>query len=180
MKKKVKASNYVKIEKLLFHGTTPDTRTLITGCEGKTEQCVYDEGSYFAVKASNSNNYSSQSGEKTRLMFLAFVLTGECRLGGHDLRRTPPFPPPPPSWKIQIILQVTCTIRALIKKKSQIFLSFTMTNGVIFHIWSSIVYNSFKYLLQTDQISLLNLNEQICNRFQNIRFSPNWPLHWNV
>lgn len=69
--------------------TPSANRTLITGCEGKTEQCVYDEGSYFAVKASYSNNYSSQSGEKTRFMFLASVLTGEYTLGTHDFRRPP-------------------------------------------------------------------------------------------
>jgi len=48
-----------------------------------------------------------------------------------------------------------------------------MTNSVILYIWLSIVYNSFKYVLQTDQTGLLKLKEQICSTFQNILFSPN-------
>ena len=94
MKKKLKASNYDTIEKLLFHGTTPDVIDAI--CKQNFDHrmrgkngTVYGEGSYFAVKASYSNNYSSQSGEKTRFMFLASVLTGECKLGGSQLRRPP-------------------------------------------------------------------------------------------
>lgn len=94
MKKKLKASNYDKIEKLLFHGTTPDVIDAI--CKQNFDHrmrgkngTVYGEGSYFAVKASYSNKYSNQGGEKTRFMFLATVLTGEYKLGGSELRRPP-------------------------------------------------------------------------------------------
>ena len=94
MKKKLKASNNDKIEKSLFHGTTPDVIDAI--CKQNFDHrmrgkngTVYGEGSYFAVKASYSNNYSSQSGEETRFMFLASVLTGEYKLGGSGLRRPP-------------------------------------------------------------------------------------------
>lgn len=94
MKKKLKASDYNKIEKLLFHGTTSDVIDAI--CKQNFDHrmrgkngTVHGEGSYFAVEASYSNNYSSQSGEKTRFMFLARVLTGEYKLGGPDLRRPP-------------------------------------------------------------------------------------------
>ena len=41
------------------------------------------------MAASCSNNYSSQSGEKARFMFLASVLTGEYKLGNQDFRRPP-------------------------------------------------------------------------------------------
>lgn len=94
MKKKLKASNHNEIEKLLFHGTTSDVIDAI--CKQNFDHrlrgkngTVYGEGSYFAVAASYSNNYSSQSGNKTRFMFLASVLTGEYKLGGPDLRRPP-------------------------------------------------------------------------------------------
>jgi len=94
MKKKLKASNCDKIEKLLFHGTTQDVIDAI--CKQNFDHrmrgkngTVYGEGSYFAVKASYSNKYSSQSGEKTRFMFLASVLTGDYTLGTHGFRRPP-------------------------------------------------------------------------------------------
>ncbi|XP_078357686.1 protein mono-ADP-ribosyltransferase TIPARP-like isoform X3 [Oculina patagonica] len=95
MKKKLKASNNDEIEKLLFHGTTPDVIDAI--CKQNFDHRMrgkngtgYGEGSYFAVNASYSNKYSSsQSGEKTRFMFLASVLTGEYKLSGRDLRRPP-------------------------------------------------------------------------------------------
>ena len=94
MKKKLKASNHDKIEKLLFHGTTPDVIDAI--CKQNFDHRMrgkngtkYGKGSYFAVKASYSNNYSNQSGEKTRFMFLASVLTGEYKIGEGKLRRPP-------------------------------------------------------------------------------------------
>ena len=94
MKKKLKASNNDKIEKFLFHGTTPDVIDAI--CKQNFDHrmrgkngTMYGEGSYFAVKASYSNNYSNQRGEKTRFMFLASVLTGEYKLGERELRRPP-------------------------------------------------------------------------------------------
>lgn len=94
MKKKLKASNCDKIEKLLFHGTTQDVTDAI--CKQNFDHrmrgkngTVYGEGSYFAVKASYSNKYSSQSGEKTRFMFLASVLTGDYTLGARKFRRPP-------------------------------------------------------------------------------------------
>ncbi|XP_078359266.1 protein mono-ADP-ribosyltransferase TIPARP-like [Oculina patagonica] len=95
MKKKLNVSNDDEIEKLLFHGTTPDVIDAI--CKQNFDHRMrgkngtrYGEGSYFAVNASYSNNYStSQSEDKTRLMFLASVLTGEYKLGGRDLRRPP-------------------------------------------------------------------------------------------
>ena len=92
MKKKLKASSYDELEKLLFHGTTSDVVDAI--CKHNFDHrmrgkngTLYGEGSYFAVNASYSNNYSGQSGE--RFMFLASVLTGEYKLGGRDLRRPP-------------------------------------------------------------------------------------------
>ena len=96
MLEKVKATRCNQIEKLLFHGTTSDVvdaickhnfdhRSKLRGKNGTK----YGEGSYFAVAASCSNNYSSQSGEPTRFMFLARVLTGEYKLGNPDLRRPP-------------------------------------------------------------------------------------------
>ncbi|KAL9987961.1 hypothetical protein ACROYT_G002348 [Oculina patagonica] len=96
IKKKLNVSNDDEIEKLLFHGTTPDVIDAI--CKQNFDHRMrgkngtrYGEGSYFAVNASYSNNYStSQSEDKTRFMFLASVLTGEYRLGGRDLRRPPP------------------------------------------------------------------------------------------
>ncbi|KAL9987974.1 hypothetical protein ACROYT_G002361 [Oculina patagonica] len=95
MKKKLKANSYDTMEKLLFHGTTPDVIDAI--CKQNFDHrlrgkngTVYGEGSYFAVNASYSNKYSSsQSEDKTRFMFLASVLTGEYKLGGRDLRRPP-------------------------------------------------------------------------------------------
>ena len=91
MKRKLKASSY-DIKKLLFHGTTSDVIDAI--CKQNFDHRMrgkngtrYGEGSYFAVNASYSNNYSSQSRE--RYMFLATVLTGEYKLGGRDLRRPP-------------------------------------------------------------------------------------------
>ncbi|XP_078357627.1 uncharacterized protein LOC144642520 isoform X2 [Oculina patagonica] len=94
IKKKLKASNNDRVEKLLFHGTTSQVIEAI--CKHNFDHrlhgkngTVYGEGSYFAVNASYSNNYSSQSGDKTRFMFLASVLTGEYKLGGRDLRRPP-------------------------------------------------------------------------------------------
>ncbi|XP_078357678.1 protein mono-ADP-ribosyltransferase TIPARP-like isoform X2 [Oculina patagonica] len=95
MKKKLKANSYDTMEKLLFHGTTPDVIDAI--CKQNFDHrlrgkngTVYGEGSYFAVNASYSNKYSSsQSEDKTRFMFLASVLTGEYKLGGRALRRPP-------------------------------------------------------------------------------------------
>ncbi len=94
MKKKLKASSYDKMEKLLFHGTTTDVIDAI--CKQNFDHRLrgkngtrYGKGSYFAVNASYSDKYSSQSGEKTRFMFLASVLTGEYMLGGRELRRPP-------------------------------------------------------------------------------------------
>ena len=94
MRKKLKASSYDAIEKLLFHGTTSDVIDAICKqnfdhrMQGKNGT-VYGKGSYFAVNASYSNKYSGQSGEKTRFMFLASVLTGQYILGGRGLRRPP-------------------------------------------------------------------------------------------
>lgn len=92
MKKKQKASDSNKIEKQLFHGTSSDVVGAI--CKQNFDHRVhgkngtaYGEGSYFAVKASYSNIYST--GEKTRFMFLASVLTGEYKLGKKKLRRPP-------------------------------------------------------------------------------------------
>ena len=94
MEKKLKATPYNQIEKLLFHGTTSDVVDAI--CKQNFDHrlrgkngTVYGEGSYFAVDASYSNEYSSQSGETTRFMFLASVLTGEYKLGNQDFRRPP-------------------------------------------------------------------------------------------
>ena len=94
MKRKLKATRYNQIEKLLFHGTTSDVVDAI--CKQNFDHRLrgkngtkYGEGSYFAVSASYSNNYSSQSGEPTRFMFLASVLTGEYKLGNQDFRRPP-------------------------------------------------------------------------------------------
>ena len=85
MKKKLKASNHDRIEKLLFHGTTRDVIDAI--CKQNFDHrmrgkngTMYGEGSYFAVKASYSKKYSNQGGGKTRFMFLASVLTGDTSL----------------------------------------------------------------------------------------------------
>jgi len=92
MKKKPKASDCSTIEKQLFHGTSSEVIDAI--CKQNFDHRLYGkngtkygEGSYFAVKASYSNNYSS--GENTRFMFLASVLTGEYKLGKSTLRRPP-------------------------------------------------------------------------------------------
>ena len=94
MLRKLKATFYNQIEKLLFHGTTSDVLDAICKqnfdhrLRGKNET-RYGEGSYFAVSASYSNNNSSQSWETTRFMFLASVLTGKYKLGNQDFRRPP-------------------------------------------------------------------------------------------
>ena len=79
---------------MLFHGTTPDVVDAI--CKHNFDHRLrgkngtqYGEGSYFAVDASYSNNYSSEDGEKTRYMFLAKVLTGEFKRGEQNFRRPP-------------------------------------------------------------------------------------------
>ena len=79
---------------MLFHGTTPDVVDAI--CKHNFDHRLrgkngtqYGEGSYFAVDASYSNNYSSDDDEKTRYMFLASVLTGESKLGRRNFRRPP-------------------------------------------------------------------------------------------
>lgn len=94
IKKKLEAKRHDQIAKLLFHGTSSDVVDAI--CKQNFDHRLrgkhgtkYGEGSYFARDASYSNNYSSLSGEKTRFMFLAFVLTGEYKLGGQDFRRPP-------------------------------------------------------------------------------------------
>lgn len=99
IKKKLEAKRHDQIEndqieKLLFHGTSSDVVDAI--CKQNFDHRLrgkhgtkYGKGSYFARDASYSNNYSSLSGEKTRFMFLAFVLTGEYKLGGQDFRRPP-------------------------------------------------------------------------------------------
>ena len=92
MKKKLKVSDCSTIEKQLFHGTSSEVIDAI--CKqnfhhrlyGKNGT-MYGEGSYFAVEASYSNNYSS--GENPRFMFLASVLTGEYKPGNSTLRRPP-------------------------------------------------------------------------------------------
>lgn len=92
MKRKLQASDYKKMEKQLFHGTESSVIDAI--CKQNFDHrlhgkngTMYGEGSYFAVKASYSNNYSG--GQKTRSMFLADVLTGEYKLGNATLRRPP-------------------------------------------------------------------------------------------
>ena len=92
MTKKLKASNYNTIERQLFHGTTPEVIDAI--CKHNFDHRLhgkngtkYGEGSYFAVRASYSNHYSS--GKMTRFMFVANVLTGEYKLGNSSLRRPP-------------------------------------------------------------------------------------------
>ena len=92
MKKKLNATNYNKIERQLFHGTSSDVIDAI--CKQNFDHrmhgkngTLYGEGSYFAVKASYSNNYSS--GKETRFMFLVSVLTGDYKLGNTALRRPP-------------------------------------------------------------------------------------------
>nr|XP_058939986.1 protein mono-ADP-ribosyltransferase TIPARP-like [Pocillopora verrucosa] len=94
IQRKLTLRGYDEIEKLLFHGTTPDVVDAI--CKHNFDHRLrgkngtqYGEGSYFAVDASYSNNYSSDDGEKTRYMFLASVLTGESKLGRRNFRRPP-------------------------------------------------------------------------------------------
>lgn len=94
IQRKLTLRGYDEIEKLLFHGTTPDVVDAI--CKHNFDHRLrgkngtqYGEGSYFAVDASYSNNYSSDDGERTRYMFLASVLTGESKLGRRNFRRPP-------------------------------------------------------------------------------------------
>ncbi|XP_027041652.1 TCDD-inducible poly [ADP-ribose] polymerase-like [Pocillopora damicornis] len=94
IKRKLKAKRYDQIEKLLFHGTSSDVVDAI--CKQNFDHRLrgkhgtkYGKGSYFAVDASYSNNYSGLCGDKTRFMFLARVLTGESKLGMPDFRRPP-------------------------------------------------------------------------------------------
>ncbi|CAH3138354.1 unnamed protein product [Pocillopora meandrina] len=94
IKRKLKAKGYGQIEKLLFHGTSSDVVDAI--CKQNFDHRLrgkhgtkYGKGSYFAVDASYSNNYSGLGGDKTRFMFLAKVLTGESKLGMPDFRRPP-------------------------------------------------------------------------------------------
>ena len=92
MKRKLKATHYKKIERQLFHGTSSDVIDAICmhnfdhRVHGKNGT-LYGEGSYFAVNASYSNNFSS--GKETRFMFLVSVLTGDYKLGNTALRRPP-------------------------------------------------------------------------------------------
>ena len=92
MKRKLNATNYDKIERQLFHGTSSDVIDAI--CKQNFDHRVhgkngtmYGEGSYFAVKASYSNKYSI--GNEAKFMFLVSVLTGDYKLGNKTLRRPP-------------------------------------------------------------------------------------------
>ena len=94
IKRKLKAKRDNQIEKLLFHGTSSDVVDAI--CKQNFDHrlrgkngTIYGEGSYFAVDASYSNDYSDPGGDKTRFMFLVKVLTGESKLGMQDFRRPP-------------------------------------------------------------------------------------------
>ena len=94
IERKLKAKKEDQIEKLLFHGTSSDVVDAI--CKQNFDHRLqgkhgtkYGKGSYFAVDASYSNNYSGLGGDKTRFMFLARVLTGEYKLGMPDFRRPP-------------------------------------------------------------------------------------------
>ena len=87
----LKVSDNDTVERLLFHGTSSDVIDAICKhnfdhrCHGKNGT-KYGKGSYFAVKASYSNNYCSG---QTRFMFLARVLTGEFKQGDESLHRPP-------------------------------------------------------------------------------------------
>ncbi|CAH3184141.1 unnamed protein product, partial [Porites lobata] len=87
----LKVSDNDNVERLLFHGTSSDVIDAICKhnfdhrCHGKNGT-KYGKGSYFAVKASYSNNYCSGM---TRFMFLARVLTGEFKQGDESLHRPP-------------------------------------------------------------------------------------------
>lgn len=81
-------------EKWLFHGTTPDVIDAICTRNFDHRVCGkngtrYGQGSYFAVDASYSNDFSKTEGYKTRYMFLVKVLTGEFIRGEEDFRRPP-------------------------------------------------------------------------------------------
>ena len=102
IKRKLKAKRDNQIEKLLFHGTSSDVVDAI--CKQNFDHRLrgkhgtkYGEGSYFAVDASYSNNYSGPGGDKTRFMFLVRVLTGESKLGMQDFRRPPLKDPSDPA-----------------------------------------------------------------------------------
>ena len=92
MKKRLNATNYDKIERKLFHGTSSDVIDAI--CKQNFDHRVhgkngtkYGEGSYFAVNASYSKSYTS--GKEIRFIFLVSVLTGDYKLGNKKLRRPP-------------------------------------------------------------------------------------------
>lgn len=83
-----------RCEKLLFHGTTSNVIDAICTHNFDHRVCgkngtKYGQGSYFAVDASYSNNYSNTPNEKTRYMFLARVVTGEFKRGEQSFRRPP-------------------------------------------------------------------------------------------
>ena len=108
MKKKLKTSDCNKIEKLLFQGTSEGVINAICKqsfdhrLHGENVGTKYGKGSYFAVKASYSYSYSSE--ENTRFMFLASVLTEECKLGHKSL----PCPPPKDPRNVAIDLYDSC------------------------------------------------------------------------
>lgn len=124
----LKVSDNDNVERLLFHGTSSDVIDAICKhnfdhrCHGKNGT-KYGKGSYFAVKASYSNNYCSG---QTRFMFLARVLTGDFKQGDESLHR-----PPLKTLAIPLVISM---IHALIMNQAHRFLSFLMTNSVILPI----------------------------------------------
>lgn len=100
-------SSTTAIERLLWHGTSPDTTDKINsrgfdrGFAGKNGKCtmnilfnltggfcvatIYGRGAYFARDASYSHRYASPDVQGVRRMYLANVLTGEYTLGNASM-----------------------------------------------------------------------------------------------
>lgn len=81
-KKKMSKNRGDANEKLLFHGTSPDTidhicaRNFDFRMSGKNAT-LYGKGSYFATTASYSHRYTSKDSDGNFSMFLAQVLVGK-------------------------------------------------------------------------------------------------------
>ncbi|XP_054916113.1 protein mono-ADP-ribosyltransferase PARP14-like [Poeciliopsis prolifica] len=83
------------VERLLYHGTSQEnlnsikTKGFNRSFSGKNAT-AFGQGTYFAVNASYSVDYSSPAADGTQTMFVARVLTGFFTLGRSDMRMPPP------------------------------------------------------------------------------------------
>ncbi|XP_003388008.1 PREDICTED: poly [ADP-ribose] polymerase 14-like [Amphimedon queenslandica] len=85
-------------ERLLWHGTSPDTLDKINtrgfdrNFAGKNAT-VYGKGVYFARDASYSHRYTSPDANSVRHMYYTLVLTGEFTVGNNSMLAPPPKNP---------------------------------------------------------------------------------------